>query len=160
MKKLIVLIAAIFSVFQMSFAAVNYYHAMNIMKGDYQFTDPMTGEKVEFSISNKEKVTMKENDAFYFANATALQLGNDLGPQGLTFLTVMLAGGSDEQTSTLVIRLFPRQNYGDSSETGLLDVVYLENDGPNEGSYAESYKNVKVLKKNKKTKKYEALTRS
>jgi len=56
-----------------------------------------------------------------------------------------LAGGSDEQEMTIVLRFVPIQDSGISIK--LLDAVYLENDGPNELSFSQRLNQLKVEKK-------------
>ncbi|KHD89609.1 MAG: hypothetical protein OM95_02460 [Bdellovibrio sp. ArHS] len=62
------------------------------------------------------------------------------GPDGLPFLQVYVILGSDEDTTTYIIRLFPKQDAEDRASLELVDVVKTVNDGPN------SYTDVTVLK--------------
>lgn len=134
-----------------SFAAVNFHHAMNVFKGDYKFEDPFSGDEVSFSITKKGKITLKENDSYYFAKVNVNSLGNELGPDGLSIMTIMLAGGSDEQTYTAFITIYPQQDV--TTQVRLVDFFMAENDGPNELSsiYREA---INLQKKDKKTNKF------
>ena len=130
----------------LSMASVNSYHAMNVFKGEYKFTDDMTGNEVTFKVDKKGVVTMNDNDTYYESDSAVNSLGTDLG-EGLSIMTVLLAGGSDEQTTTLHIRLYPNQN--DGTVAGLLDIVYFENDGPNNVTIASPEPKTKLFKRSK-----------
>ena len=130
-------------------SAVNPYHAMNVFKGKYKFQDEITGELVEFVIDKSGSVKLVENYTYYVAKTTVNYLGNDLGPGGLSVMTVMLAGGSDEQTTTLHVRLFPEQHGTHGTVAKLLDMVMVENDGPNEVTSVQVFKAPKLFKQKK-----------
>ncbi|EQC47263.1 hypothetical protein [Bacteriovorax sp. Seq25_V] len=140
-----------------AFGAVNKYHAMNVFKGDYKFKNPQTGNDVLFSITNKGEITLLENDDFYNAKVEVQSLGNNLGPDGLSVMTVMLAGGSDEQTMTTFIRLYPVQiDDKDSVKVAMIDAIQVENDGPNGVTFLTREK-IKLYKKLKNSDKYFAV---
>jgi hypothetical protein len=128
-----------------AFADVSPAHARNVFMGEYKFKDLLTGSEISFVIQNNGNIELKENDTYYKAKTAINYLGNDIGPSGLSVMTMMLAGGSDEQTTTLHIRIYPHQI--DRTKAELLDIVYFENDGPNAGSSASIWSKVKLLKK-------------
>lgn len=139
MKNLIKLLVVMLTMISAA-ASVNTYHAMNVFKGEYQFNDPMTGEKVEFTITKKMKLVIKENDTYYEGRVHLMSHGLGIGPGDLPILTILLTGGSDEQTQSMVLRLYPEQD--SSTVAKLLDAVFTENDGPNEITYIERYSKI------------------
>ena len=142
------LVPFIFLLIQSSpFAAVDESRAMQAFAGEYFFIDDFTNEKIYFILDSSGEIAVDENSAYYEAATIVNVLGNDNGPNGLPIVNIMLAGGSDEQTITLHIRLYPKQ-YDDYDITArLLDFTYVENDGPNGWSFAE-IQNTKLYKTN------------
>lgn len=128
-------------------ASVHPTHALNVLRGNYSFKDAITGDKVEFSINEKGFIDLLDNTTYFNAQSKIDSISNGIGPGGLSILTVMLAGGSDEQETSLIIRIYPEQDQ--STVTRLLDIVYLENDGPNELSWAQIQDKVRLTKKDK-----------
>ena len=131
-----------------SFAAVNHNQAMKLFRGQYKFIDHQHQEEVIFKISRAGAILLNVDDStsYYEARTQVSSLGNGLGPDGLTVMTIILSGGSDEQTTTLLIRIYPKQEQG-STTTGLLDIVYLENDGPNKVTWASPTSKTKLYKR-------------
>ena len=99
---------------------------LDVFSGRYRFTDQMTGEKVIFDIVERGEVFLDDSqDAYWNSTSIVNALGNEIGPEALPVMNIILAGGSDEQTGNLHIRLY----LGGMLEVRLLDVVYAENDG-------------------------------
>lgn len=135
MKLLTFLILSLSALSNPAKADVNHYHAMNVFKGTYQYVDADNDITLQFTIDNRGQIALKKNNLYYFAKTNIGALGNQLGPDGLSVMTIMLSGGSDEQTETIFIRVYPKQDDKNSGAVvKLLDVVYAENDGPNYSS--------------------------
>ncbi len=139
--------ALLFLLQSISYADVSPGHAKNVFSGEYKLTDQLTGSEINFEIKSSSAIELKENDTYYQAKTAINSLGNNIGPSGLSVMTIMLAGGSDEQTTTLHIRIYPHQETRTKAE--LLDIVYFENDGPNDISSAQIWSKVKLFKKSK-----------
>ena len=124
-------------------ASVDEGTAMEVFAGEYRFTDDFTGTDIYFIVDSTGDIALSDNDTYYEASTVINLLGNNYGPIGLPIMNIMLAGGSDEQTVTLHIRIYPKQYSFDDVAVGLIDFVYTENDGPNGLTF------VNLLHKNK-----------
>ncbi len=143
MTRIILLLTLFIS--SLSFAAVNPIHARNIFKGNYRLIDPVSGDQMEFTIDKKGTISSRSSDLYINPKTRIDSVSNGFGPGGVSILTIMLAGGSDEQDATLVLRLFPEENEG-RTKVVLIDTTYFENDGPNDSAYGEKYQDTKLYK--------------
>jgi hypothetical protein len=157
MKSIILLLSGLLLSFQVS-ASMSQSQVLKAASGRYELS--MGQDKISFVLRSKGNIMIFKSTFDYLQGELQITgSSNSYGPDGLPILNLVFSEGSDEETRGMHLLLTVEQDWsGEDHEVRPITLFGTFNDGPNDYStYEGTYKNYKLKKYSKKTKKYELL---